>query len=334
MYEVMPLALFVDRLKSAAELTRLRILLLLSRGDLTVSDITGILGQSQPRVSRHMKLLQEAGLISRHQEGAWALFRLSDSGSAGELVRDLCARIDLSDPVVERDLARLAAVKAERQRRAADYFSRSAARWDELRKLHVDEATVEAAVRSLVGDKPVHALLDIGTGTGRMLEMLAPLYRHGIGIDTNRDMLNVARANLDRAGIGHAHVSYGDAFSLPVGRDEYDLVIIHQVLHYLDEPDAVIGEAARALRPGGRLLIVDFAPHDLEFLRTEHAHQRLGFSTAAISGWARDCGLEFVTARELAPAGGENRLAVTLWLARDPRILIADTPAPPIMETA
>ncbi|HMQ58289.1 MAG TPA: metalloregulator ArsR/SmtB family transcription factor, partial [Rhizobiaceae bacterium] len=262
MYEVMPLALFVDRLKSAAELTRLRILLLLSRGDLTVSDITGILGQSQPRVSRHMKLLQEAGLISRHQEGAWALFRLSDSGSAGELVRDLCARIDLSDPVVERDLARLAAVKAERQRRAADYFSRSAARWDELRKLHVDEATVEAAVRSLVGDKPVHALLDIGTGTGRMLEMLAPLYRHGIGIDTNRDMLNVARANLDRAGIGHAHVSYGDAFSLPVGRDEYDLVIIHQVLHYLDEPDAVIGEAARALRPGGRLLIVDFAPHD------------------------------------------------------------------------
>lgn len=324
MQDRVPLADMVERLKSVAEPTRLRILMLLSRGDLTVTDITSVLGQSQPRVSRHLKLLLEAGLIARHQEGAWALFRLTDSGAAGDLVASLIARIDAGEGVVERDMERLAVVKSERQRRAAEYFTRNAASWDEIRRLHVDDRTVEQRLLKLVGRRPVQDFLDMGTGTGRMLELFAPLYRRGVGIDASRDMLNVARANLDRAGVGHAHVQLGDVFALPVERGAFDLVIIHQVLHYLEDPFGAVREAARALAPSGRLVIVDFAPHDLEFLRESHAHQRLGFADDQVAAWIGEAGLTLEAVDRLAPGKGAGGLTVTIWLARDPRLLLAN----------
>ncbi|GGA97011.1 ArsR family transcriptional regulator [Brucella endophytica] len=314
----------VDTLKAAAESSRLRILALLSRGDLTVSDLTSILGQSQPRVSRHLKLLYEAGLINRSQEGAWAYFRLSDDGLAGALARALIARLDSTDPLLERDLERLAAVKTQRQERAAAYFSANAQSWDRIRLLHVSESAVETALKRIVGKTPFQAMLDVGTGTGRLLELFSPLYVRGLGIDINRDMLTVARANLDRAGITNAQVRQGDVYALPVDRESFDLVTIHQVLHFLEDPQAAIREAARALRPGGRLLIVDFAPHTLEFLREEHAHLRLGFSDELMRGWLDEAGLALDEAQELESKGGDAGLTVKLWLARDPRLLIAD----------
>nr|WP_192856739.1 metalloregulator ArsR/SmtB family transcription factor [Pseudaminobacter manganicus] len=315
----------VDTLKAAAESSRLRILALLSRGDLTVSDLTEILGQSQPRVSRHLKLLLEAGLIGRYQEGSWAFFRLSDADAAHDFVLRLVSNIDAGDAQVERDLERLSAVKRRRQDRAAEYFSRNAASWDQIRLLHVPDKAVEAALLKLIGKRPFQSMLDLGTGTGRLLEIFAPLYRRGIGIDMSREMLAVARANLDKSGVSHAQVRQGDIFSPPVDRDAFDLVTIHQVLHYLDDPGRAVREAARLLRPAGRLVIVDFAPHALEFLRDAHAHQRLGFGDRQISEWLGEAGLDLEETQDFAPNGGsEAGLTVKLWLGRDRRLLIAD----------
>ena len=316
----------VDTLKAAAESSRLRILTLLSRGDLTVSDLTEILGQSQPRVSRHLKLLLEAGLIDRYQEGSWAFFRLSDADQARGFVQGLVSGIDKADSQVVRDFERLEDVKHKRQERAARYFSANAASWDELRSLHVADRAVETALLRLVGKRPFQSMLDLGTGTGRLLEIFAPLYRRGIGIDMSREMLAVARANLDKAGIANAQVRQGDIFSPPVERDAFDLVTVHQVLHYLDDPARAIQEAARLLRPAGRLVIVDFAPHGLDFLRSEHAHARLGFSDRQIADWLAEAGLELEETQEFEPRGSSNKasLTVKLWLARDRRLLIAD----------
>ena len=322
----------VDTLKAAAESSRLRILALLARGDLTVSDLTEILNQSQPRVSRHLKLLSEAGLIGRYQEGSWAFFRLSDNEGARDFVNGLVAGLSAGDPQIERDLERLAGVKRKRQERAAAYFSANAASWDHIRSLHAPDNAVETAIRKLVGKRPFFSMLDLGTGTGRLLEILAPLYRRGVGIDMSREMLAVARANLDRAGVQHAQVRQGDIYSPPVERDAFDLVTMHQVLHYLDEPQAAIREAARTLRPSGRLIVVDFGAHGLEFLREAHAHVRLGFTDRQIGEWFAEAGLDLEQTLDFEPRGGsEAALTVKLWLGRDRRMLMAD---PATIETA
>jgi ubiquinone/menaquinone biosynthesis C-methylase UbiE len=314
----------VDVLKAAGEPTRLRLLALLAGGDLTVTDLTEILGQSQPRISRHLKLLGEAELIDRYQEGAWAYFRLRQDGRAAALVRVLLAHASENDPVILRDGERLAAVKRQRAERAQAYFSRNAAEWDELRRLHAADEEVDAAVIKLLGNQPVYSLLDLGTGTGRMLELLSGLYRRAIGVDASRDMLSVARAHLDRAGITKASVRHADILNLPFEGQDFDLVTIHQVLHFLDQPEVAIAEAARMLAPGGRLMVIDLAPHALEYLRDEHAHVRLGFSHQAMSDWLRKAGLDVEQAVDLHPGlQGESGLTVTIWLARDPRRLIA-----------
>jgi ArsR family transcriptional regulator len=318
----------VDILKAAAESSRLRILLLLARGDLTVSDVTEILGQSQPRVSRHLKLLLESGLIERYQEGSWAYFRLSDSESARDFAANVISRVDPTDPIAARDQERLETVKKRRQQRATEYFSANAERWDRIRSLHVPDGAVEAAMLKLIGERPFQAMADLGTGTGRLLELFAPLYRRGVGIDLSREMLSVARANLDRAGIATAQVRQGDLYAPPIERDAFDLVTMHQVLHYLDDPARAIREAARLLRPAGRLLIVDFAAHGLEFLRDEHAHLRLGFSDRQIEEWLGEAGLDLTAKRDFdRRAAAAPGLTVKLWLAQDRRLLIAD-PAP------
>lgn len=314
----------VDILKAAGETTRLRLLVLLSAGDLTVTDLTDILGQSQPRISRHLKLLTEDGLIERYQEGAWAYFRLRRDGAAVELVQAILATVERNDPVLLRDGQRLEAVKRQRSERAQDYFNRNASAWDELRKLHVSDAAVEAALVRLIGRTPVDSLLDLGTGTGRILQLLSGIYRRAIGIDTSRDMLSVARANLDKAGIVTATVRHGDILNLPVEGQDFDLVTIHQVLHFLDQPELAIAEAARVLRPGGRLVVVDLAPHTLEYLRNEHAHVRLGFSHQTMREWLEKVGLDVVEAADLTSGKqGSPALTATVWLARDRRLLIA-----------
>jgi ubiquinone/menaquinone biosynthesis C-methylase UbiE/DNA-binding transcriptional ArsR family regulator len=317
-------------LKAAAEATRLRLLMLIAEAELTVTDLTAILRQSQPRLSRHLRLLTEAGLVQRHREGSWAFFRLCDRGGVADIARALIARLDPNDPIIARDRERLAAVRAARAAAAQNYFRRHAAEWDRIRKLHVADAAVEAAIGSALADAPIRSLLDLGTGTGRMLELFGNDIERGLGLDLSLDMLTLARARLDRAGLKHCSVRHGDIYDLALSRDSFDVAIIHQVLHFLDDSARAIREAARVLRPGGRLLVVDFAPHDLEFLREEHAHRRLGFAVETVTQWLEAAGLDFVRQVTLPP-GPEGKIAVSLWLGSDPRTMLA---APATREVA
>jgi ubiquinone/menaquinone biosynthesis C-methylase UbiE/DNA-binding transcriptional ArsR family regulator len=309
-------------LKAAGEPTRLRILALLAEAELTVSDLTEILRQSQPRLSRHLRLLTEAGLVDRFREGSWAFFRLGERGGTAELARALIGRLKTDDAIVLRDRERLTAVRLSRAAAAQNYFRRHAAEWDRIRRLHVADAAVESAIRTALADKPIRSLLDLGTGTGRMLELFGADIERGLGLDLSLDMLALARARLDRAGLKHCSVRHGDIYDLALPRDSFDVVIIHQVLHFLDDSARAIAEAARVLRPGGRLLVVDFAPHDLEFLREEHAHRRLGFAAETVTQWLEAAGLD-VLRQETLPPGPQGKIAVSLWLARDPRIVLA-----------
>ncbi len=298
-------------LRAAAEPTRLRLLWLLSQGDLTVSELTHILGQSQPRVSRHLKLMCEAGLLDRFPEGAWVFYRVAAKGAGAELGRALLALLPADDPVLALDQQRLEAVRANRAAKAQDYFTQNAERWDEIRTLHVDDREVERALVAALGGHAIHDLVDMGTGTGRVLEVLAPHVERGIGIDLSREMLAVARANLERAGLRHCMVRQGDITQLPLPAASADAVTIHQVLHYAADPAAVVAEAARVLQPGGLLLVVDFAPHHLEALRDEHAHRRLGFTDEEVAGWLRAAGL---TPGPVTRLPG-RQLTVVLWTA-------------------
>ena len=298
-------------LRAAAEPTRLRLLVLCARGELTVSELAQILGQSQPRVSRHLKLLCDAGLLDRFREGSWVFYRLSSDNAASALMRDFVSACGEADETIALDLQRLAATKRQRAEIAAAYFRENAPQWHHIRSLYIDEREVEAALSEIVAAAQPSDLLDIGTGTGRMIEILGPQVGHALGIDQSREMLAVARVNLEDAGLANGIVRLGDMYQLPLPDACFDAIVIHQVLHYADRPAEAIAEAARVLRPDGVLIVVDFAPHTLEFLREEHAHRRLGFAEAEIADWCRAAGLDPAPARQLPG----DPLTVAIWTA-------------------
>jgi ubiquinone/menaquinone biosynthesis C-methylase UbiE len=307
-------------LEAAGEETRLRILCLLEAAELTVSELVAILGQSQPRVSRHLKLLSEAGLATRQREGAWAFFRLAEPG--GALARDLIHRLDPADATLMADRARLDVARETRRKQAAAYFAERAGDWDSIRKLHAPEERVEGALLALIGDKPYRRLLDLGTGTGRMLELLAPRAERAVGVDQSAAMLAIARSRIDQCRLRNVSLRQGDIYAAPVERGAYDLVVIHQVLHFLDDPPRALNEAALALAPGGRLVVVDFDAHEQEFLRADFAHRRLGFQLAEVEAYLAGAGLTSIRAERLPPARGEaGKLTVALWIAEDPRVI-------------
>lgn len=298
-------------LKAAGEATRVRILALCAHGELSVSDLTQILGQSQPRVSRHLKLLCDAGLLDRFREGTYAYFRLAERGPGHDLARTVVDLIPADDPVLALDLERLANIKNARARRAVAYFTENAARWDEIRALHIADSEVERTLFGLLPRGGIESLLDLGTGTGRMLAVMAPAAQRLVGIDLSREMLEVARANLERAGLRHWQVRQGDLYQLPLPSAAFDVAVMHQVLHYLEDPEDALEEAGRVLRPGGVLLIADFAPHDVASLRDEHAHRWLGFDDAQVTGWLAAAG--FDTDSPIHLPG--HPLTVTIWRA-------------------
>lgn len=279
-------------LRAVAEPTRLRLLALCAHAELTVSELTQILGQSQPRVSRHLKLLCEAGVLDRHREGTWAFYRLSGRGECAHLGRTLVDLIPADDEMLTRDLSRLENVKRVRAEAAADYFRANAEKWNEIRSLHVPEEEVEEALLHLFESIEMSDFVDIGTGTGRVLELFGPKIKNGIGVDLSPEMLTVARAALQNANLSNCQVRQADMYNLPIGENSVDGITLHQVLHYADDPAAVIAEGGRILRPGGRMVMVDFAPHDLETLRDEHAHRRLGFEDSEVENWFKAAGLK------------------------------------------
>ncbi|HEX4801521.1 MAG: ArsR/SmtB family transcription factor [Myxococcales bacterium] len=306
MSAALPLA---DRFQALADPTRLRIVALLRLMELSVGELAQVLGQSQPRVSRHLKILADAGVLERRKEGSWVFLTLGDP----ERVDPMFELVDVwADPATETlfasDAARIESIKADRAEAANRYFAGHAEVWDQIRSLHVAESEVESAIDAALGLRPLGRLVDVGTGTGRMIELFGPRASQAIGIDRSSDMLRVARVKLEAAGISSS-LRQGDMYALPLADQSADTIVIHQVLHYAHSPATAIAEAARVLAPGGTLLVVDFAAHEREELRERDAHIRLGFDDEVMAGWFASAGLDVDEIRHLE--GGE--LTVTLW---------------------
>jgi ubiquinone/menaquinone biosynthesis C-methylase UbiE/DNA-binding transcriptional ArsR family regulator len=301
--------ILADRFQALADSTRLRILVLLREMELSVGELAQVLGQSQPRVSRHLKILADAGVLERRKEGSWVFLTLSRR----EATDDLFALIDRwadrqAETLFESDRARTETVRAERAAAANRYFASHAEVWDQIRSLHVAESEVESVIDRTLGRRPLGRLVDIGTGTGRMIELFGPRSSEAIGIDRSSEMLRLARVKLEAAGIASS-LRQGDMYALPLEDEVADTVIIHQVLHYAHSPATAIAEAARVLKAGGTLLIVDFAAHEREELRERDAHIRLGFEDQAMAEWFAAAGLATDHVEHLE--GGE--LTVSLW---------------------
>ena len=299
-------------LRAAGEPTRLRLLALCAHAELSVTELTQILGQSQPRVSRHLKLLVEAGLLARFREGSQVFYRLAEHQRAGHLARTIIDLLPAEDTELTRDITRLERTRDKRAAIAADYFRENAANWGKIRSLHVPESDVEKMLLEAVGPEPIESFLDIGTGTGRMLELFAAQIKRGIGIDTSAEMLAIARTQLESDQYKHMQIRKGDMYNMPIDDNSVDVATLHLVLHFSLEPAAVVAEAARTLKPAGRLLIVDFASHQEEHLRAEHQHQRLGFTNQEISQCMVEAGLTPGTTQALEG----DPLTVKLWQAQ------------------
>ncbi len=301
----------VEALRAAGEPTRLRVLSLLAGEELSVMELSRILDQSQPRVSRHLKLMTDAGLIERFPDGARVFYRLTSEAPARRLIDTV---LDLLDTAAgEADDRRLEEVRRDREVAANAYFERIAPQWDRIRSLYVCESAVEAAILRAAGDGPFERVVDLGTGSGRMLTLLGRKAKMSIGLDLSHNMLNIARSNVARAGLDKVELRHGDIFATRLPEQSADLVLVHQVLHYLADPAAAVAEAARLVTPGGRLLIVDFAPHTLEHLREEHQHRRLGFPDEEMRRWLGEAGLEPSAPIALPP--DTDGLTVVIWTA-------------------
>jgi ubiquinone/menaquinone biosynthesis C-methylase UbiE len=304
--DALPLA---DLLQALADPTRLRILALLRRMELSVGELAILLDQSQPRVSRHVRILADAGVIDRRREGSWVFLTVAGNDRNEPIFALLDAWADAgSEHVFRSDASKLDRIRADRAEAATRYFTSHAEVWDSIRSLHVAESEVEGAIERALGDQPLGRLVDIGTGTGRMIELFGREALHSIGIDRSSEMLRLARVKLEAAGIPSS-LRQGDMYALPLDDGAADTVIIHQVLHYAHSPAAAIDEAARVLAPNGRLLVIDFAAHEREELRSTDAHIRLGFDDETMAGWFRAAGIAVDHVEHLE--GGE--LTVTVW---------------------
>lgn len=306
-----------DIFKALGDPTRLRIARLLGTMELAVGELAQVLGQSQPRVSRHVGILCDAGLAERRREGSWVFLRQSESREAVIVaVQDLLAVAETSEPafaaLCEADRKKLAAIREAREAAAETYFARHAGEWDELRALHSADAEVERRLAEALADAPLGALLDIGTGTGRIAELFADHAERIVALDKNLEMLRVARAKLQHLPTARIELVQGDFADLQFAAASFDTVILHQVLHFATDPAPVLAEAARVLRDGGRIAIVDFASHNREELRTRHQHARLGFSDRQMAELLKAAGFAAGTPRALE--GGS--LVVKIWTAK------------------
>lgn len=302
----------LEGVRAAADPSRLRLLAICSQGEWTVSELVQILGQSQPRISRHLKILAEAGLLDRFREGSWVFYRRAQNGAGARLARSLCRLLPDEDPALLLDRRRLEAVREARRQQAERFFDGRASAWDSERDLAVDGTRVEAALSQLFSAERPASLVDIGTGTGRILQVLAGQIGFGLGIDLSHDMLAVARANLDQREARNCQVRHGDMYQLPLPDGTFAAATLHQVLHFADDPFAALVEARRVLAPGGRLVVIDLARHEIERLREQSRHRRLGFSDEELAGWFRELGM---AAEEPVRLPGPE-LTVVIWSAR------------------
>ena len=299
-------------LRAVSEPTRLRILILCAHAELSVTELVQVLGQSQPRVSRHLKLMVEANLLERHQEGSRAFYRMSEDSDVSDLARMLVDLTPDDDDVISVDLERLDEIKLQRAQVAEEYFRRNAQNWEDMRGQHIDDESVDTRLKRRILSAPVRDLLDIGTGTGRVLRLVGEDVRAAVGVDNSREMLAIARSYLDQEVLRNCQVRHADMYRLPFPAHRFDAVTANMLMHYADNPADMVREAARVLRPGGRLVLVDFASHDLTDLRERHAHRWLGFSDADVERLFAKAGLEIQDVERID--GGD--LTVCIWTGK------------------
>jgi SAM-dependent methyltransferase len=307
------LAQLLDGLAAAADPSRLRLLAVCAQGEWTVSELVQVMGQSQPRISRHLKILAEAGLLDRFREGSWVFYRRAQDGDGARLARSVCRLLPADDGVLQLDRRRLEVVRAARRRVAEAWFDHRAQAWDEEREVDPAEArAIDAALLKSFEGVSTPSLLDIGTGTGRVLQLLASRIGYGLGVDVAQDMLKIARANLDRREARNCQVRHGDMYQLPLPDASFAAVTFHQVLHFADDPFAALAEARRVLAPDGRIIVVDLARHEREELRQDRQHRRLGFSDGEMTNWLVELGLTVDAPQRIV---GKD-LTTVLWSAR------------------
>jgi ubiquinone/menaquinone biosynthesis C-methylase UbiE len=290
----------------------MRLLALCAEEELTVKELTEIVAQTQSGISHHLRQLCESGLLERRQEGTWAFYRVKSQEPGRGVVKTLLSLLPAGDDQLALDRERLRMFRRERASEAEHLFSQLAPRWDEIRKFHVDDVNVECALKDCLSGAEVRDLLDIGTGTGRVLELMAEDIEMGVGIDTSRGMLGLARSKLRKARVNNCHARFGDMYKVPFAKNSFDVVVVHMVLHYAEEPASVLREASRVLRPGGQVVVVDFASHELEVLRHDHSHRRLGFSDMEMEKWFEIANLDFKKFSRLEGSA----LTVVLWVGR------------------
>ncbi len=288
----------IEGLKAAGEPTRLRLLCICSRGEFTVSEIHEIVDQSQPRVSRHLKLLCNAGLLERHREQHWVFYRVPQRGKGAELARILLSVVPDDDPQLELDRRRLSEV-LDRRAEAARRFVEKTGLGKGVAQLD-DEASVDVLILRTLGDEPVGELLDIGTGTGRMLRLLGEHADRAVGIDISHAMLMLARSNLHAAGLDHLSVRHGNMYQLRFADQCFDTVTIDQVLFQAEQPGQVLREAARVLRPGGRLLLLEFLTETTIGLWEQDTGDLAVIDEGLLEDWYRDAGLRSIASRRLS----------------------------------
>lgn len=312
--------LLLQALRAAGEQTRLRILALCAQHELSVTDLIQVLGQTQSRVSRHLKILVEAGLLERYQEGQWARYRLAgqgsvipgqDSNKAGiSLARYILQNIDMMSPVFRRDHEILTRRMDARQQRIQQFFRENAPKWEEMRAELVNQPAIDAHIRDVLLAKPVKHFLDVGTGTGKALLELGPSIGAGIGIDNSFAMLDIARNNIEESNLNNCQVRHADMTQMPYEAKTFDTALVHMVLHYSETPPLVISEIARVLTKGGRVLIIDLVRHENTEIRTALQHLWPGFDKEEMEDWLSQAGLTVEDTTELN--GGKLKVFATL----------------------
>jgi DNA-binding transcriptional ArsR family regulator len=284
----------VSALRAAAEPTRLRLLALLARAELTVGELCDVIGQSQPRVSRHLKLLCDADLLDRVREQLWVYYRVPASGAGRETVAQLLALIDENDDVLRRDRRRMEEVIAERGRRAADELpDEQAAETSEV---------IDATVLDELAAEPIGALLDVGTGSGHILKLLGAKASRAVGIDISSDALKVARTKVHSAGLSHCELQRGDMYDLPFAAPLFDTVVAERVLAGAERPVLALAEICRTLKHGGRAIVIE----DFDALTAASSANPI----ATLREWFAKAGLEISRVRPMDTEAGHLLLAI------------------------
>jgi DNA-binding transcriptional ArsR family regulator len=278
---------YIDALKAISEPTRFRLVRLCAQGELTVSELMRIVGQSQPRVSRHLKLLQDAGILERFREQHWVFYRVAQEEHYQLLVSGLIKQIEKNETIIQLDQSRLIELQAARATLSETFIETELPDWLRLHEYHGDTARFESAVQDALAEKTVGHLLDVATGTGRMLKIVGPLASSGVGIDLSKKMVTVARSVLAESGLAHLTVRQEDMYQMRFAARHFDTITIDQVLYFATNPDALIKETARVLKYGGRLLVVAFTAS-----KTAKTPPSVGIELSDIQQWIESAGLK------------------------------------------